>query len=586
MCNLFKQIKVNCKAPWRLYAIALLVLALLLLSHVFIGKLITQFLFPYTTLIQGTLQFSVLMLVLAITIAVLNFSPKRMEYWLAWCVVACTYYIFRRWLFADTWDFYTLFDNGYVAFVDVLFLALLPFYNIFKEIRKGIINLKKLLCCISTENKVPQGQTTQNETSDIMRNAIWNECTPINYPAEDIYNFKELASELAKIITNPKHQFRGSFCIAIKATWGNGKSSFVNLLKHDLRETDNKQVKKYIEIDYNPWLTQSKEDYTQDLLFTIASKTTEKDGSLAQLMRRYAESMRANNPSLLAALDMLGTFFNPKSREESYQKKCIHDYIVKNKIKLFVYIDDVDRLVGQEIISFLKVLRGATDFPNTFFIVSIDHDYLVGSLLKHNHHDPNNYLRRFFQLEYELPDTIVKPEKDEPDNSLISIVKELMSDKLHNDENDLYVNYTLHHYPIDTSFSVEYALRVLLNNKRDQVLFMNRYKLFSNKEGLDKIAFFWCTIICYKYGNIWKEFKFNPETYLDNTNIEKCVLRQSLDNTPALNIESLLNNKDHIAFYNISISQRNILNDIFLFLFNNKYFSVPVSQRNEIFKLL
>lgn len=586
MCNLFKKIKDHCKATWRLYAIALLVLALLLLSHVFIGKLITQFLFPYTTLIQGTWLFSVLMLVLAITIAALNYSPKRMEYWLAWFVVACTYYIFRFWLFADTWEFYTLFNNGYVAFVDVLFLALLPFYNIFKEIRKGIINLKKLLCCISTENKVQPIQKMQDESRDIIRNVIWNEGAPINYPDEDNFNFKELASELAQIITNPKHQFRGSFCIAIKATWGNGKSSFVNLLKHDLRKIDNKQVKKYIEIDYNPWLTQSKEDYTQDLLLTIASKTTEKDGSLARLMRRYAESMHASNPSLLATLDMLGTFFNPKSKEEGYYKDRIKKYLKDNDIRLFVYIDDVDRLVGQEIISFLKVLRGATDFPNTFFIVSIDHDYLVGSLLKHNHHDPNNYLRRFFQLEYELPDTIVKPEAGENDNILIKIYKDIIKEHLANDEKDTYIVYTEYINKNKRNFSIEYAIRVLLNNRRDQVIFINLLDTLIHRADVDKTMLFWCTVIYYKFRRIWKDFKSNPEYYLDNSNISKCVLRKSKKNSSIFNIESLIQDEKIIDFYNISNSQKSIIHEIFLLIFHNDDISVSVKQRDTIFKLL
>jgi hypothetical protein len=51
----------------------------------------------------------------------------------------------------------------------------------------------------------------------------------------------------------------------------------------------------------------------------------------------------------------------------------------------------------------MKLIRDTADFPNVFYIVAADNAHLEMMLSKIGVQNPDNYLKKFFNLDYLLP---------------------------------------------------------------------------------------------------------------------------------------------------------------------------------------
>lgn len=70
---------------------------------------------------------------------------------------------------------------------------------------------------------------------------------------------------------------------------------------------------------------------------------------------------------------------------------------------VIITIDDVDRLQSKELMMVLKIIRDTADFPNVFYIVAADNLHLRRMLNNMNIDDAETYLKKFFNLEFQLP---------------------------------------------------------------------------------------------------------------------------------------------------------------------------------------
>lgn len=81
----------------------------------------------------------------------------------------------------------------------------------------------------------------------------------------------------------------------------------------------------------------------------------------------------------------------------------IRDELMKIDCPIIITIDDVDRLQGKELMMVLKIIRDTADFPNVFYIVAADNIHLKRMLKSLNINNPDEYLKKFFNLEFQLP---------------------------------------------------------------------------------------------------------------------------------------------------------------------------------------
>ncbi len=220
---------------------------------------------------------------------------------------------------------------------------------------------------------------------------------PIENKQDDRLNYQVLAQDLAKQLNNAR-PFQ-SISIAINGAWGVGKTSFVKLLKKEL-DRIMEDEHKHIVLEFNPRLSKSKETIQEDFFALLFSELARYNSSFYTIGASYLKTIDVASQSFW----WLGflSFFKTGNRNREWLK--INEAVRKTNKQIFIFIDDLDRLVGEEILEVFKIIGGNANFDNITFIVAFDKDYVHLNLNKiiTNTDDSRGYPEKFFTGEYHL----------------------------------------------------------------------------------------------------------------------------------------------------------------------------------------
>jgi len=219
---------------------------------------------------------------------------------------------------------------------------------------------------------------------------------PIENLAGDTLNRKKFAENLSKKIVNTANA-ESSFAIGITSEWGNGKTSFLNLIKSYL-PNENRVI-----IQFNPWLNNDEKSVIISFFDELSNKLKKYNKELSNDILKYAE--------ILSSIDNNGFSIAKKIAERFFDKKndlmsrfeSINNAIRSAGIQIVVFVDDLDRLYEKEVIEILRLIRNSANFSNTVFVVAYDRSYVITAIKKANEHKPNRFLEKIFQLEFSLP---------------------------------------------------------------------------------------------------------------------------------------------------------------------------------------
>ncbi len=205
-----------------------------------------------------------------------------------------------------------------------------------------------------------------------------------------------------KIFTtfNASQASKGSFVININEAYGFGKTSFLKIFEKQLSQSP----QSYHYIDYRPWLCENEQAIVKEF-FTLLSEKL-KDYSLNDDIDRYMLLLLSESSQLAPWWAKIPLAIFTKSFKFSSLKET-HDSI-KSALQqidrpIIVTIDDVDRLQEKELTAVLKLIRDTADFPNIFYILAADNAHLEMMLTKMGIQYPDNYLKKFFNLDFLLP---------------------------------------------------------------------------------------------------------------------------------------------------------------------------------------
>lgn len=168
-------------------------------------------------------------------------------------------------------------------------------------------------------------------------------------------------------------------------------------------EEVSKRGHKVISINFEPWLCDTETGIVNEFFNTFRIEVGEYLPKLNGSIKQYVEL-------LLSAIkyERKGFSLNLTSfmRNDSTLKST-HDLIKEELMNIdrpvIITIDDVDRLQSKELMMVLKIIRDTADFPNVFYIVAADNLHLRRMLNNMNIDDAETYLKKFFNLEFQLP---------------------------------------------------------------------------------------------------------------------------------------------------------------------------------------
>lgn len=253
-----------------------------------------------------------------------------------------------------------------------------------------------------------------------------------------------------------------SFVIHLGENFGMGKTTFIKMIKKELRASNND----YVPMDFKPWLCDNAAGILREFFLELRECLREAGVStLDDTMKKYAKAllsgMTIGTSCVMVNIKVLV--------EKQYSLRELHDNVAKGLREIgkpvIISIDDVDRLDGDEVMMVMKIIRDTADFPDIFYIVAADNTRLREALRAREVADPDQFLKKFFNLEYQLPAN---------DNVAFKMLKKCLVDKI-----EKYSRVKISKDSIIAIIdAVEPIINYVIRDVRDVKRFLNIYYLY------------------------------------------------------------------------------------------------------------
>lgn len=186
-----------------------------------------------------------------------------------------------------------------------------------------------------------------------------------------------------------------SLTMGIIAQWGKGKSSFINLLMNKVKEHGD------IIIRFNPRSSKNVSQIQEDFFDAFAKELSKYYIGFGFLLGRYTKHLGLlGQYEWTRPLESLLTLLLPEKDEQTINAAL---YSIGRRV--YVVIDDLDRLTGEEIIEVLKLVDRNASFNNVVFVMAYDKEYINNALRTHLDHGlDHSFIDKYVTWEVILPE--------------------------------------------------------------------------------------------------------------------------------------------------------------------------------------
>ena len=265
---------------------------------------------------------------------------------------------------------------------------------------------------------------------------------PVDDPfANDLLDRKESV----EVLTHLVHSFEGPCVLAVDAAWGNGKTTFLKIWAQYLRN------ERFPVVEFNAWET----DFSGDPFVALSTELTEglqeykEDESLEPKIVKTKKVAKKVLQRAVPSLIRIGTASIPVVGTEvgqllaSYAEKSLSEYHeAKKSIKefndalqgmagalskscenrpLIVVIDELDRCRPSYAVELLEVAKHLFAVDHIVFVLAVNRSELEHSIkaLYGREFDAQGYLRRFFDVDFRLPE----PDREAFINEMLATIR-------------------------------------------------------------------------------------------------------------------------------------------------------------------
>ena len=304
-----------------------------------------EYILPTLSIVNEGLFASIIFSAMCLSIIIFWFNRFKHHYYVK------PVYVLSSITLSSVYWFYRLFTYEYVVtesdifhigFSDIIYSGLFLF---------GIISL--IIDLIKLDEPTPDHTQIEDKIS--------LEDRPITKREQDRLGFGDEVDTLYQRIIERKATT--ALSIGINARWGDGKSSFINLMEEKFLQNKDR----FIVIRFNP--RYSTNDTIQSEFFeNFYSELSKYDSRFKSSFNDYLRVIDVmTDNKYLSALFHTSTLFNRDS-----EKSRINEAIKRLKKLIIVIIEDLDRLTGDEIVEVFKLIDGNAAFDNLIFISAYD----------------------------------------------------------------------------------------------------------------------------------------------------------------------------------------------------------------------
>jgi molybdopterin-guanine dinucleotide biosynthesis protein len=217
----------------------------------------------------------------------------------------------------------------------------------------------------------------------------------------------EIASGLVKSFKDNNE----SIVLGINGTWGSGKSTLLNFIINEVEEISSSINQEIIVLRFNPWMFSGQKELQSVFLRELIVKLKNNSEKLKNASKKIAEFLEYLNwvnyvhSGAGEALKSLKNIFKKagKEKELSELKNEIDNILIESKVKLYITIDDIDRLTPNEITDIFQLIKLNGNFANTVFILAYDQNVVQTALENQFGENGKKYIEKIVQVDYTLP---------------------------------------------------------------------------------------------------------------------------------------------------------------------------------------
>ena len=313
--------------------------------------------------------------------------------------------------------------------------------------------------------------------------------------APDFMGRSRLVDLLCKRLTETQWSYKSATGIAITGGWGTGKSWVLEHVKSKLEQL--KETHHIICIDFKPWLY-GETDMTK-LFYQTLECVLKSDGLKIEELRKIISEIDKDELGGFgrAFLSAIGFVTNNSGREKTIQK--IKDKLKISNYRIYVFIDDCDRLAHKELLQVLSLIRNTGDFPGLTYIAAFDKE-VVQRVIGIENEMGLNYVGKMFNLNIDLPpvnDEIIANYLFESASSFLGRYKE---------DNNPYLRVSITKYLYTVREAKKYLNLLFTDFKRLE----KRFDKYHYHMG----DFCLVELLKYKWPDFYYELLSNPFLYL------------------------------------------------------------------------
>ena len=245
---------------------------------------------------------------------------------------------------------------------------------------------------------------------------------------DDLLNRDKFAEKLAERILD--YKYSDPLNIGIIGKWGSGKTSLINLMLNHIDEKikkdkleDKKIKREYIIVHFNPWFFSKQSNLYIQFFKVLIEEIRKHEAEKIPLFKRlttpqksifkkleietleeYIDYLELNKILSIDDMEYSLSYEQMESYESLLFHKNLCDRIFNlSKYKIIVIVDDMDRLMKDEIKQVIRLVKSLADFRNFIYILSFDKHIVAKAIDEEQTDIGDKFLDKIVQIPISVP---------------------------------------------------------------------------------------------------------------------------------------------------------------------------------------
>ncbi len=240
---------------------------------------------------------------------------------------------------------------------------------------------------------------------------------PITTIDDDLLGRKAFAKNLAQAIFDNKNL--DSYVVGLYGSWGMGKTSVANMALNIIEEMSKSDGNNTVIVKFSPWNYDDKNHLISLLFSALRNEISERHfekinvKELSKSLREYASicdfGYICPEPkwgivftAIKHSLYLMSKVLDSTSTLSAVKKK-LEKQLQESRLKIIVFIDDIERLTNSQILDVFQLVKQVGDLPSITYLLSMDKDIVINALTEVHGINGNEYLEKIVQVPFSLP---------------------------------------------------------------------------------------------------------------------------------------------------------------------------------------